>query len=291
MPKPRRLSTLVIFIVCCLAVGATAYYVFVLPTANQEDQTNLDAVVHSKSSDPIVIDSDWQKAFYDTSTSSLNRYVAAAKKTPVKLNSTEQFSRELFSQYVELRQAGVMSTSSIANSISYSVLTKDYTGTDKPKSYTMSSVHVVQNADAVTLRQYGNDLGLLLKTYTPQTNDVTVTFNAIKANDTTFTKTLAQNAAKYKAILSGLLAMKVPAAVSQNHLDLVNGMSQMIYLDGALSVAKTDPVKTMAAMNTYSNITVGLLFNAINSIKQALMSAKLSYSASEGGAYFILNQK
>jgi hypothetical protein len=285
-------QTIIIIVVCIVAIAGMAIYVEGRAPQNQEtpaDQPSIFARAQDEfASTTMSTSTDWKSAFLEMATSS-NSFKTPAKVVTATstedLTATDKFGRGLFSQYVSLKQVGLNTNSDIVSSTISSLIAQSDVGMDKPRQYTSSDLKISNDTSVAALKAYGNTVGLLLKTQSPVTDDATLALAGIQGKDPSYVAELGDNIAKYKIILATLLNTPTPQSVSQYHLALINGASYMIFISSALAGAEKDPLSAISALKLYSTAFPLILQNLVN-VRLALASAGISYNANEGGSFF-----
>jgi hypothetical protein len=286
-------QTMLIFIVCLLAVVATAIYAFGNTSTKQKQKDQEAPLISTETQNnkntTTSTSTDWQKSFLQGNPSNnvLKSTPTSDKtiKTEENLTATQLFGRDLFTQYINLKQIGLNNDSSVVSSTIASLLAQDYSGQDKPKTYTTGDIKTNRNNDITALRQYGNSIGTLIKTYAPTQEDASLALEGMQKKNPKYVEELAGNEKKYRAILAGLLKIPVPTDLATYHIGLINGISNMIYVNISFQKQETDPMQAINALETYET-AYGLITQNILSIKMALASANITYNDFEGGSIF-----
>ncbi len=293
-PYPRR-QTLFVLLICVVAVAAVALYANANRASDPKNpQETAVAEPQQQNAMSTTSNSDWKKAFLYSTTSG-SAYLASGSKPPAPvmedLTMTDLFSRQVFASYLDLRQSGLVKNTDAVSSIADDVFnSQQISDTNKPKLYAMSDINVTTSSGSAAAREYGNRVGYILATYTPEGNDVVIVGEAMKTGDPSYVKTLSDNIVKYQTMISKLRAVPTPAAIAQHHLDLVNGVSYLSFIASALKAQTTDPVRALASLSSV-NTSIDLLFKSVNGIKSYLQSYSITYGPDETGAYFKFQQQ
>jgi hypothetical protein len=188
---------------------------------------------------------------------------------------------------VNLKQVGLLNDPAIVSSTISSLLAQTESGMNKPKEYILNDISINPDKSVAALKQYGNVVGMLLKTYSPATDDATLALAGLQKKNPTYKEEIGANLAKYKIILVQLLTISVPQNVSSYHLNLVNGASDMIFISSALQSSETDPIRAVGALKLYSTAYPLILENVLL-LRNILASTKITYANSDGGSFFKL---
>jgi len=297
MPTPRK-QTLVITVVCAVAVIATALYVYGKSSSNGSSTKEEPSVIAQAMSIPIDASTigtstDWKQEFFNGNsaqpgagifgTSSVS---AGASSSSEQLTATQQFGRDFFSKYVDLQQLNLVDNPDVVSSTMSSIIAQDYSsGSDGPKVYTESDITVGPSDSVANLKAYGNALGSLLQTYTPQKDDASIALAGMEGKDPSYVNELKDNVSRYNVILKSMLSMPVPPSLESYHLGLINGGSSMIFISTAFQAAETDPLRSINAMRIYQT-AFSQVIGSILSIRITLAQAGISYASTEGGSFF-----
>jgi len=280
--------------IICLALIASTYWFFHRNSAGN----------HSKklegSADPIIgvsavtdtnlanINPDWKKTFFENSTSTLGSYIAkeSSKQTSEEITSTDRFGRELLTQFIQLKQAGLSTNEDMVNGMLRNVIDQDLLIAASPRLYSDVDLKIAPTNDLVAYRDYGNRVGAIMKNNAPKRNDAFIAYEGIKSGDDSYLVELKGNVAKYQSILSLLQATPVPEDFIDGHLDLMNGVSLLSFMATGLLDQSGDPLKALAGLSGFKDAAT-VLSRGIIDVRDILESSGLSYSASEGGTYFM----
>jgi hypothetical protein len=289
-PYPHK-QTVVIFILCAAVVVATAAYVNKQSSLQNDTVGTLGIDTSPSTTTPyIATNTDWEKAFYGTSTSTAARTAAkkAATQTPAKLTTTDKFGRELFSEYTNLKRAGKLDDQAAVAAATQKLLGQDILLAAQPQTYSKADIRVSQQNDLASFREYGNQIGSIVKN-APARNDAYIASEGVKAGTVTYLKEIDSNIEKYKLIIKLLLETRVPSELAESHVDFLNGISTTLFVASSLRASDTDPIKALAGLNSQLDATT-LLFNSYRDIRESLADMGVTYATGETGMYFNLKQ-
>ncbi|MFA6601466.1 MAG: hypothetical protein WCT02_01205 [Candidatus Paceibacterota bacterium] len=250
-PRPQ---TLLIFVLCLVVVGATAFYMNGWTFKNRVafDQKSSLNPISLGNQPPVNTSTDWQKQFYDNnSNSQAFKPVKSTTKVVQKeepLTTTDQVGRNFFTKYVQLRQAGLTNDNTSVSAAVNQVIADGIASVPTPKTYTNKDILVV-NENPITLKTYAEDLLNVLKSSMPVTNESEIALKAYEKGDMSALKEIDPIIASYKSGLNGLISTPVPQPLAIYHLDLINGLSMQIFNAQSLRRSDTDPVTGLAAIN------------------------------------------
>jgi hypothetical protein len=286
-------QTVVISVVCLAAVAITAIYVYGQTPSKQGTDSQLVSVstktdIGHAGMAAIGTSTDWKKQFFGNG--SPDGSFTPAQGSPStgseeNVTATDQLSRDVFTQLVNLKQTGLLNNSEMVSTTVSDLLAKASSASDSPRTYTINDILVSPNDSVTALKTYGNNVGSLLQTYTPKQDSAKIALDGMQGKDASYSEELQANATVYRTILNGLLAITAPQSMSAYHLGLVNAASDMIYISTAFSAAGTDPMGAINGLGMYQTAYTLGLKNLIT-IRNTLHAAGIVYGSSEGGSFF-----
>lgn len=232
---------------------------------------------------------DWEKELiathtYDPKNPTVDlKTEANAKDKP--LTSTETIARTLFAKYMSLNQLGLggdkESQEESVNQVLAASL-KDFA----PPTYTETQIKVIADAGAEGIRNYTNAVGAtFLNNLIQSRHELVIVKEAVEYNDPKVLAELDPIIESYKKALKGLLLIPVPQSLRRTHLEMINNVSAIIYMDQNFKQMFIDPVLSLQAIGYYQNIGDGLNNNFF-AIRNAIQSANIKFSVNEGGTFF-----
>lgn len=228
---------------------------------------------------------DWKNILLATDKNASST-VKDITKQPEKLTPVDVLGRDFFARYMELRQMGNVDDPLSQQVLINEVLRNGFV-TDSPKVYAGTDIVVKEDVSMASIRQYGNDLGSILKTYSVQSrNEAVITQEALTKSDPTILKELDPILVSYKNILTNILKIPVPQTLAKNHLDLVNIMSSSIFMIENFKKSVDDPIAGIQATNLAVKNTENVI-SIFDNIRKSFSSLGITYSASEGGSILI----
>lgn len=281
-------QTVIIFLVCFIFVSAMVWYSRG-PNAPETQYGQRGVAVAPASIDEIATTttpSDWQKQFFGAATTSIK--LSAKNNTPTAktpLTITNEVGRNVFTQYANLKQSGLIKDSAIVNSAMSGVITQAFSNSEKPKVYSMKDIVVSQNGSVAKLKEYGNAVGAVFQTYAPTQDDAALALAGMQEKDPAYKEKIGANIVRYQAMLTRFLSIPAPVSISKYHLQLINDASSMVFIAGALQVSKTDPVRAINGLKMYST-QYPLIMKNVASIMNTIALAGITYTDGEGGDFF-----
>ncbi|MDE1940694.1 MAG: hypothetical protein KGI66_01095 [Patescibacteria group bacterium] len=271
---PRK-QTVITFVVCAVAVVAAKYYV---SSADQPaDSARLQALAASATdTEAAIIDSpefaDWQASF---GTTTVKKPAAGSSSSPETLTRTDKFSRDFFTRYMELKQAGLLNNQDIVNQATNDVITADVNPTP-PKVYTLSDLKISSSADAASLQSFSSAVASVIESYRVAKNEQSILTDFFASNDPSSLKSLAPVIATYKRMIASLLAIRTPRSVSAQQLEIINALSAMEAAATDLQALGSDTIRGLAGISAHT-AAVTAMITALTDMHSALTGLGASF--------------
>ena len=288
--KSGTKNVLMILIAIMLVSGAFVFAEYrnkqVITTYSNEtviasDNDNYNKIINEN-------DIDWKKILIANDLSSSTKKINSIKQNE-NLTQTDLFSRDFFTRYMELRQMGISNDKISQEDVASQVL-KNGIMLSVPKTYKESDILINNNTDIESLRKYGNDAGQIFKTYVVKSrNEAIIVKDYTDKSDPKILEELDPIIKSYKNMLNGLLKVSAPTSLSNEHLNLINTMSSLVYIVEGLRKMDIDPLAGIQAVARYTE-TYQQFISVINNIKSKLSSTGIIYSNIDGGSFFIPNK-
>ena len=302
-----------VFIVCLIVLGG----LFVLlEYKNQAKTINNSGVVSV--TDQRIIDSiankdtdgdglkDWEEALWQTDPNNpdtngngikdgaeiaANRDLPASTtpKTARQLTASDQFSRDLFTRYVTIKQTGSGDPADYNN---YAGIVQSYidqeAATMSAKIYGASDFKIIEDETPVDIRNYGNAIGALFIDYSAPKfeNELIVLQRAIDNNNPLELDKLNANILAYQKGRSALLKMAVPSIFSPDHIALTNAISTIALGIESMKLSFSNPIKAAAGLQSYPD-AADSFYPLLISIRDGLVASGVSFAQTESGYQFI----
>lgn len=199
--------------------------------------------------------------------------------------STDIVSRTLVSNYLALKDSDKLDSSSAQKLIDQ---TLQYIGQTDSQAQTIkaSQLNIVADNGRVSMAQYGDNLGNILKKYkTEQTkNELEIMSTAINSNDQAKLSELYEVVANYGEIEADLLKMPVPQTFTKVHLEIINRIEGIISSLKEIQNVFADPIKGLAALQAYKE-NASVFVSAIQAVNQYISKNNIVYKQGSGGYY------
>ena len=283
---PHR-QTVIITLVCALAVAGTATYAQWAKPADEIPQ----AVVHAPQNtlNDIPSSDSWKQQFFLLATTTLTKTKPAAKSTAADaepLTLTDQIGRNFFANYLELKQGNLTTDDKAVQSAMSYTLDKTVGSAPQPTLYTAQQIHITTLEDAASLRTFGNSVGAIFNTFGPRADAAQIATKAFEQNDMTLLKNIDPIILAYQQTIKSLLQIPVPASLADQDLTLINGLSSMLYVSQGLRIADKDPMQSLVALGTYATAQ-SIFQSALQNMKSYFSSRNIFFSADEPGIMFL----
>ena len=210
-------------------------------------------------------------------------------KISTQLTASNQFSRDLFTRYVTIKQSGSGDPADFQN---YSDLVQSYIDKEAvtllAKSYNASNFKVINNETLTDIHRYGNEFGgLFIADKAPNFEDELAVLSRATENDNPLElEKLDANIAAYEKIRDGLLKISVPSRFLPDHLALTNAIETIIVGIESMKLTFSDPIKAAAGLKNYPDAASNV-FLILESIGSGLEISGVTFAQTEAGYRFI----
>jgi hypothetical protein len=230
---------------------------------------------------------DWKKILLANDKNSSTTIKDLTKKNE-KLTPIDMLSRNFFARYMELRQTGNIDDPASQQDLINQVL-KDGIVLATPKIYKYTDILVKEDDSNEAIKQYGNDLAAVLKTYSVNSrNEGVIVKDAFDKKDMSILNELNPILNSYQKILNGVLKIPTTKSMAANHLNLVNLLSSSIFMIESYKKSVNDPMAGIQAISLgVKNGDDSIII--FDSIRKSISSHSITYLPSENG--YIFTQK
>ena len=287
---PRK-QTLIITVISALAVAGVAYYVH---TTNPSSNTNSAALAIDSATSTNILDAslknisaDWKSQFLETTTPAIDvkNSKSVAPTTDDQTTLTGQFSKNFFARYMLLKQDDLQDDQDSVNNVVNQSLLDLAQSAPQPKNYTSKDIVVSKADDATSIRAYADAVGTLFNANTPSGDPATIAGDALNNNNPKGLSDINGIVKDYQNILTGLLKMPVPAPMAIYHVDLINGVSSMMFISEGMNKVFSDPAQGLVALNIYGSAQDSL-HSALLEFKSAFNQNGMAFAQNEPGYFF-----
>lgn len=270
---PRK-QTLLIFTLCALVTGGTAFYVYGQnsgSTTSATTQNVASAILSTATSTKIVSNDDWKKQFLEASKGTDYKTTASANAKAVKeapLTTTDILGRNFLAKYAQLHQAGLTTDDQTVSDLMSQAILDSTANLPEPKTYSSKDIVTIPN-NTRSISDYRNIIDAVAKEYSAREDEAAVATNAFEIEDMTTLSKIDPIIAQYKKLIGRLLATPVPVAFIQHHIELLNGMSAGLYSAQAFRHIDTDTLMGFAAVRVNA-VSFAQINKALYDIKNTL---------------------
>ena len=260
---PRK-QTVIIFIVCVIAVIEFVAYVNKNNPQITNDSDNQNLAIKSdilanavggQNSNKIA-DNDWQKQFLSgNKNTNINTNIkfnapAQAKTSESKpLTMTDQIGRDLFTQYWQIHQAGLDSDQSVMDSVS-SRFADQVAAVATPVAYSSADVKATTDLNSSSVVNYAKNLMSVLKNI-PTSDAASIANDALNNKNGVTLSQIDPLIETYESIIAAMKNIPVPQGFVTYHVNLLNGISTVLFNAEALRKTDVDPIRGLAAISIY----------------------------------------
>jgi hypothetical protein len=286
MKKPNTRNVLMIILAILLVSGAFLLAEYRNKQANLI-YTNKNSVTLDTTNNLADLENttDWKKILLENNSASSTK-INDLTKTQEKLTATDVLARDFFARYMELRQMGGANDKLSQEELINQVLKNGMVLTT-PKAYTSIDILTKSDNSTESIKQYGNQVGNIFKTYTVQSrNEAVIAKDAMEKEDPEILKELDPIVKSYKNILNALLKVRAPQDMAVIHMNLVNSVSSLLFMAEGFRKSIVDPLAGIQATSLVLK-NMQSLNNIHTEIREKISSLGISYTSSEGGSIFI----
>ena len=195
---------------------------------------------------------------------------------------TEEISRNLFGEYLTLKQTGKLNSDSMQNLITKTISQID---TKESSFYSLSSIKTIPDTDPFGVKNYGNSLVTIREKYKSMYSEqpIITVGGTINFDDGASIESIKRAADLYKAESEDLAKLLVPKSLVAAHTALLNNYVTSSEGLGQLALLRTDPIMAMAGIQKHTTAAseeAGIL----SSISQFFSSRSISFSFDEPGS-------
>lgn len=262
-------------------------------TSNLQKQVGLiaDTSVKDGIKNGDIVPSDWENSLRLVKTNGDQGITALSSSTNAvieeNLTATDRFSREFFTQYLNLKKSGATIDENTGLNLVDQLLTQDYGGQSEEKVYSDQDIIIISSNSADFLRRYGNSLGAIVNKPLPYgyEQEIVVLSKVNETGNTDYFNKLGPNVKRYQEMRDGMLALPVPQDLKNVHLAFINSISSMLEGVRGMTLMDTDPVGATKMIAKYED-GLKLLPVAIQAMASYFAKQGIIFSPSESG--FIL---
>ncbi len=210
-----------------------------------------------------------------------------ASSTPV--SATDKISRQLFTQYMAIKQSGGEITPEVEQQLIESIIAQNNFGSLASKIYVPENLKTISDSPEA-IKDYGNALGKIIldNAFTQKdskgmpVNELTIIDQAMQRNNKAELDRINKITESYENIIARMLALEVPQSVALIHLDIINYFGLAIKADKDLQQLFVDTATAFGGITAYKAASFGLS-NSLTTLRQYFIEAQVAYNRSEPG--------
>ena len=280
-------QTIIIASVCFVLVGITAFYVHTQAPQGTNTQITVTPEQNSieNTQQSISTSTDWKKNFFGaTSSSAISNIQQSKAQAPEELTSTDVLGRNFFTQYVQLKQAGLTTDKSSVDAANNQVISQSLSAVSAPKVYKMSDIRISSSTSIVdSAKLYSANLMKILNKDMPAQNEAEIADKAYSSGDLSQLQQIDPIILGYQNGITDLIQTPVPPTLAQYHLNLINGLSIQAYNAQSLRKSDVDPLKGLVALSLEIK-GLGSISEAIGSMQNYFKVAGIPFDSAPSGS-------
>jgi len=181
--------------------------------------------------------------------------LAQNKTETENISTTDIIARELFSNYMNLKQQGKEITPEMEAELAERLVVTSRLAQGTVKVYFKRDLKIGTNDSQDAKRAYGNAMGSIIVKNTPSVheNELLILDRAVQNQDKKEIAKLGIIQASYKKNIQDFLNLVVPPSVADIHLAVVNSFSLTENAVDGMTKVFTDPVVALSALEEYQN--------------------------------------
>jgi len=286
---PHR-QTIIIGAVCLVAIAAVAFYT---QRSHMTTASHLDVqpATHEQVSEDLSLAStstNWQKDFFAVSTTTSTKNNSGTTSGTAKNASstlTDKMSKDFFARYMVLKQAGqTTNDASVKDAVSQTIANAASSATP-PKTYSTSDIRVTNDVSSSAIHTYANTVASIMLTYISKLDPTEIATDALDNQTPEKLSEIDPIISGYQKTIAELLAVNVPQDLSGSHVDILNGLSILLYTSQGLRHIQDDSAQAMIALGVYptgqDTLKSGLL-----DTKEYLSAQNIQITSTEPGYLF-----
>lgn len=230
-------------------------------------------------------DTDWKRVLLANDLSATGTVKDLTKKT-APLSPSDLLARDFFARYMELQQTGDVNDTASQEELIARVL-QNGSIVATPKVYSYTDIKVKDDSSKEAVRNYGNEVGMAFKNNSIKSrNEAVIAKEALDKGDAKILSEIDPILASNRKVLESLLKIQAPQSLARAHLEIVNVMSSVVFMDTNFKKAIGDPYALVQAIDLYikNNERISVVFTEI---KNVMVSSSILYSSIEGGSIFL----
>ncbi|MFH1978825.1 MAG: hypothetical protein ABII97_00330 [Patescibacteria group bacterium] len=202
-----------------------------------------------------------------------------------QISKTDDFTQKFLTQYLLQKSL----SEGVLDDVAKEVLIKSVLGGTSLdlsfRTFSVSDIKISNTDDTATIKQYGNDMGNIIKK-----NDTGIKMEeillslkkAVETNNKTPIEKLKTVVEKNTQIINEAAKVSVPKSAVNIHIDFLNGMSRITEMILGMYKSMDDPLSGLVAIGNYQE-TVTELINVNKKINAYFDRKSVVYKSSDAG--------
>ena len=200
------------------------------------------------------------------------------------LTLTNQIGRELFTRFIDLKQNNLDSDPQLVQDVIDQTINNTTSGAAQAKQYSLTNISTLNQPTNTNYHDYGNNVATILLSDMPKIDAPTIASNAFDANDLSLLSEIDPLISAYQKVINNLLIIKTPQSIAQYHIDMINSISNLLFVSQELRNIEGDPAQSIVALEDYTTAQDSLKASLLG-IKNTLQN-KTSFTSIEPGTLF-----
>lgn len=198
---------------------------------------------------------------------------------------TNTVSRSLISNYLALKQSGVLDEESAQKLVDQ---TSDYVTSSGTTSVSAPRLNIIPDNGKQTVSDYGERLGMIFKTNRPseEGNEIAILEQSLASSDGEKLKEIQRPIDFYEKVAEELIKMPVPQTFVKAHTDTVAGIKTVAAGLRESKEILNDPVRGLVGLQTYRQ-GGELALRAIQASVLFIKQSGIDYKQGSGGYYLL----
>ncbi len=278
MPSKKVLSLLVLSI-------AAVFSIIIVFGGKQPPKVNLANTLLPGENLSLPENPNWQEDFNQISFYSSQTSQELSGEEHTDQTTTDAVATSLFSNYLVLKQNGLLNQSSAEKLVDQAI---NYTDTTSLKKIGASDLKIVPDNGKLTILDYGENLGLILKNNQsdPEKNEIYILQTALETNHPEKIEELDEAIVLYKKMAMEIQQMPAPKTFVKAHIDTINGLIGMAASLEQIKRVFSDPLLALSGVQAFQ--TNGNLFvQAVQASSLFIKQNGIEYEQGSGGYYLM----
>lgn len=159
------------------------------------------------------------------------------------------------------------------------------------KIYTIADIKISASDDTSSVKQYGNDMGAIVKKYDPgiKMGDIFVKVKeSVDSKNENYKAEIENVLKKYTNMIDESLKISVPKSAVNIHLEFLNGVSRISEMILGIYKSSNDPLSGLVAVGSYKDV-ISFLRDTNNKIGSYFTKTGVDYKTTDSGYIFVNN--